>query len=209
MANMSQVEEEMLFYSQMPEAGGEIKRTTTRRRRKKKTKEAEGEGEGRKRRLSDAQVKFLEMNFGEERKLESGRKVHLAAEVGLDPKQVAVWFQNRRARWKNKQLEEEYLKLKNQQDASLLDKCHLQVQVLKLKQQLSEAEDEIKRLSACGNEGLIGGVGGGGEGGSPSSSSATNAYQPALGAEGGDGMIMDGYEYNAFGNYLMDWDYLL
>ena len=91
---------------------------------------ADGSGaESKKRRLNDEQMKFLEMNFGKERKLESGRKMHLAGELGLDPKQVAVWFQNRRARWKNKQLEEEYMKLKSELDATVVQKCHLEKEV--------------------------------------------------------------------------------
>ena len=79
-------------------------------------------------------MKFLEMNFGRERKLESGRKVYLATELGLDPKQVAVWFQNRRARWKNKQLEEEYVQLRSMHEAIVTEKCHLEAEVRSLLQ---------------------------------------------------------------------------
>lgn len=102
--------------------------TRTRRRRRKPKVDGAG-GEARKRRLTDAQVEFLEMSFGKERKLESGRKLHLAGELGLEPKQVAVWFQNRRARHKNKQLEGEYLKLKSSHDAIVVEKCHLENEV--------------------------------------------------------------------------------
>jgi len=101
---------------------------TRRRRRKARADERSG-AESKKRKLNDDQVKFLEMNFGNERKLESGRKMHLATELGLDPKQVAVWFQNRRARWKNKQQEEEYMKLKSEHDATVVQKCHLENEV--------------------------------------------------------------------------------
>ncbi|KAH6760135.1 hypothetical protein C2S52_009421 [Perilla frutescens var. hirtella] len=62
----------------------------------------------KKRRLSVDQVKALEKNFEVENKLEPERKVKLAQELGLQPRQVAVWFQNRRARWKTKQLERDY-----------------------------------------------------------------------------------------------------
>ncbi|CAN4126747.1 unnamed protein product [Withania somnifera] len=66
----------------------------------------------KKRRLSVEQVKALEKNFEVENKLEPERKVKLAQELGLQPRQVAVWFQNRRARWKTKQLERDYNVLK-------------------------------------------------------------------------------------------------
>ncbi|URE40410.1 transcription regulatory region sequence-specific DNA binding [Musa troglodytarum] len=130
----SPVEEKMLFSSslaselcsQMPQAS--VGETRTRRRRK-----AKGDGAGgdaKKKRLRGEQLKFLEMSFQDERKLESGRKVHLATELGLDPKQVAVWFQNRRARHKNKQVEEAYAKLKMAHDAVVFEKCHLEKEVV-------------------------------------------------------------------------------
>lgn len=75
------------------------------------------------------QVNLLEQNFGNEHKLESERKDRLAMELGLDPRQVAVWFQNRRARWKNKKLEEEYSNLKKSHEANLLEKCRLESEV--------------------------------------------------------------------------------
>lgn len=70
----------------------------------------------KKRRLSVDQVKALERNFEVENKLEPERKVKLAQELGLQPRQVAVWFQNRRARWKTKQLERDYGVLKSSFD---------------------------------------------------------------------------------------------
>ncbi|KAL5544383.1 hypothetical protein UlMin_008167 [Ulmus minor] len=63
---------------------------------------------GKKRRLTADQVLFLEKSFEVENKLEPERKVQLAKDLGLQPRQVAIWFQNRRARWKTKQLEKDY-----------------------------------------------------------------------------------------------------
>ncbi|KAL8485096.1 hypothetical protein ACS0TY_027408 [Phlomoides rotata] len=71
----------------------------------------------KKRRLSVDQVKALEKNFEVENKLEPERKVKLAQELGLQPRKVAVWFQNRRARWKTKQLERDYGLLKANHDS--------------------------------------------------------------------------------------------
>jgi homeobox-leucine zipper protein len=62
----------------------------------------------KKRRLTFEQVRSLERNFELENKLEPERKMQLSKELGLQPRQVAVWFQNRRARWKTKQLERDY-----------------------------------------------------------------------------------------------------
>lgn len=66
----------------------------------------------KKRRLTVEQVHLLEKSFEIENKLEPERKVQLAKDLGLQPRQVAIWFQNRRARWKTKQLEKEYDALK-------------------------------------------------------------------------------------------------
>lgn len=80
----------------------------------------------KKRRLSLNQVKALEKNFEVENKLEAERKIKLAEELGLQPRQVAIWFQNRRARWKTKQLEKDYVLLKANYDALKLDYNNLE-----------------------------------------------------------------------------------
>lgn len=61
-----------------------------------------------KRRFSDEQIKSLESMFESETKLEPRKKLQLARELGLQPRQVAIWFQNKRARWKSKQIEHDY-----------------------------------------------------------------------------------------------------
>ena len=71
-------------------------------------------GGEKKRRLNVEQVRTLEKNFELANKLEPERKIQLARALGLQPRQVAIWFQNRRARWKTKQLEKDYDVLKRQ-----------------------------------------------------------------------------------------------
>ncbi|XP_010251677.1 PREDICTED: homeobox-leucine zipper protein ATHB-12-like isoform X2 [Nelumbo nucifera] len=70
-----------------------------------------------KRRFSDEQIKSLETMFESETKLEPRKKLQLARELGLQPRQVAIWFQNKRARWKSKQLERDYSILTANYDA--------------------------------------------------------------------------------------------
>ncbi|CAN1307078.1 Homeobox-leucine zipper protein HAT14 [Linum perenne] len=70
-------------------------------------------GSGRKKlRLSKDQSAFLEESFKEHNTLNPKQKLALAKQLNLRPRQVEVWFQNRRARTKLKQTEVdcEYLK---------------------------------------------------------------------------------------------------
>ncbi|KAG6480077.1 homeobox-leucine zipper protein HOX21-like [Zingiber officinale] len=97
-------------------------------------------GEKKKKRLSIEQVRTLERSFELGNKLEPERKVQLAKALGLRPRQVAIWFQNRRARSKSKQLEKDYDVLKRQFEAmrtendSLLDRNKkLQAEILALR----------------------------------------------------------------------------
>ncbi|KFK41389.1 hypothetical protein AALP_AA2G124000 [Arabis alpina] len=86
----------------------------------------------KKRRLNMEQVKTLEKNFELGNKLEPERKMQLARALGLQPRQIAIWFQNRRARWKTKQLEKDYDTLKKQFDALKAENDLLQTHNQKL-----------------------------------------------------------------------------
>ena len=90
----------------------------------------------KKNRLSIEKVKALEKHFEEENKLQPERKVKIAEEVGLEPRQVAIWFQNRRARWRTKNLEKEYDHLRANYDALKLNYGSLQQQKCSLLQQV-------------------------------------------------------------------------
>ncbi|OMO55233.1 hypothetical protein COLO4_36115 [Corchorus olitorius] len=90
----------------------------------------------KKKRLNLEQVKALEKSFELGNKLEPERKLQLAKALGLQPRQIAIWFQNRRARWKTKQLEKDYEALKKQFDSLKADNDALQAQNKKLSAEL-------------------------------------------------------------------------
>lgn len=93
--------------------------------------------QSKKRRLTFDQVRSLEKNFEIENKLEPERKMQLANELGLQPRQVAVWFQNRRARWKTKQLERDY-------EVLTLDYNRLKSEFEAVLQEKQELQDEVR-----------------------------------------------------------------
>ncbi|KAK4362440.1 hypothetical protein RND71_017681 [Anisodus tanguticus] len=110
----------------------------------------------KKRRLTENQVQFLEKSFDEENKLEPERKVQLAKELGLQPRQIAIWFQNRRARWKTKQLEKDYEELRNRYDTLksnynnlLKEKENLTAEVFQLTDKLLAKEKGNGQLALC------------------------------------------------------------
>ncbi|XP_057512741.1 putative homeobox-leucine zipper protein ATHB-51 [Actinidia eriantha] len=128
-------------------------------------------GERLKKRLTRGQLESLESSFQEEIKLEPDRKMRLAREVGLAPRQVAVWFQNRRARWKAKQLELLYDALKREYDSVSREKLKLQEEVMTLKTMLKDQSkrnqvsteisgDETAESTSVGNQsaGRLGGT---------------------------------------------------
>ncbi|KAL6547136.1 hypothetical protein OROMI_022857 [Orobanche minor] len=86
----------------------------------------------KKKRLNTEQVKTLENNFELGNKLEPERKMQLARALGLRPRQIAIWFQNRRARWKTKQLEKDFHLLRKQFEAIKAenDALHLENRIL-------------------------------------------------------------------------------
>ncbi|GMP33529.1 hypothetical protein CsSME_00006811 [Camellia sinensis var. sinensis] len=133
----------------------------------------------KKRRLTPDQVQFLERNFEADNKLEPERKIQLAKDLGLQPRQVAIWFQNRRARWKTKHLEKDYEalqasynSLKADYDGLVKEKDKLKAKVLHLTDELltknqseaplqeltadSVSEDEVSKISiaACKQDDL-------------------------------------------------------
>ena len=80
----------------------------------------------RKRRFTEEQIQSLESMFhAHHAKLEPREKAEMARELGLQPRQVAIWFQNKRARWRSKQLEHDYALLR-----AKFDDLHARVESL-------------------------------------------------------------------------------
>ncbi|XP_038896275.1 homeobox-leucine zipper protein ATHB-6-like isoform X2 [Benincasa hispida] len=104
-----------------------------------------GSAPERKRLLKLDQVKALERHFEVENKLEPERKMRIAAELELEPRQVTIWFQNRRARWKTKQLEKDYGVLKLNYDALKLDYDVLEKENASLASKVKELREKVNR----------------------------------------------------------------
>ncbi|XP_062206137.1 homeobox-leucine zipper protein HOX8-like isoform X2 [Phragmites australis] len=97
----------------------------------------------KKRRLAADQVRALERSFEADNKLDPERKASIARDLSLHPRQVAVWFQNRRARWKTKQIERDFAALRARHDALRLecdalrcDKDALAVEIRELREKV-------------------------------------------------------------------------
>ncbi|XP_022735919.1 homeobox-leucine zipper protein HAT5-like [Durio zibethinus] len=97
----------------------------------------------KKRRLTVDQVQFLEKSFEVENKLEPERKIQLAKDLGLKPRQVAIWFQNRRARCKTKQLEKDYDTLQASYNSLKADYGNLLKEKDKLKEEVLQLTDKL------------------------------------------------------------------
>ncbi|KAL2533584.1 putative homeobox-leucine zipper protein ATHB-51 [Abeliophyllum distichum] len=100
----------------------------------------------KKKRLSSEQLESLENSFQVEIKLDPDRKMKLAKELGLQPRQIAVWFQNRRARWKAQQLERLYDELKQEFDDVSREKQKLLEEVVTLRAILKE---QVTKKQVC------------------------------------------------------------
>ncbi|CAN6995864.1 unnamed protein product [Brassica rapa subsp. trilocularis] len=107
--------------------------------------------ETKKKKMTNEQLKLLEISFQEEMKLDPDRKMKLSKELGLQPRQIAVWFQNRKARWKNKQLEHLYKSLRQEFDVICQEKKLLQEVLMQLKAMIRENGASNNKQQTWGN----------------------------------------------------------
>nr|XP_016452182.1 PREDICTED: homeobox-leucine zipper protein ATHB-52-like [Nicotiana tabacum] len=99
-----------------------------------------------KKRLNQEQVKRLEESFDSTKKLEPEQKIQLAKELGVPPRQIAIWYQNRRARWKNQSLELDYNALQHKLDTTLAEKRKIEKENERLRGELKKVNE---MLVAC------------------------------------------------------------
>ncbi|KAL9684143.1 hypothetical protein QQ045_021577 [Rhodiola kirilowii] len=109
-------------------------------------------GGDKKKRLKREQVRELERSFELGNKLDAERKQQLAKSLSLQPRQVAIWFQNRRARWKTKQLEKDYNSLKKQFASAMADNDNLQSQNKQLHREVNGFSRFKSTLEASANK---------------------------------------------------------
>ncbi|KAL2931683.1 Homeobox-leucine zipper protein ATHB-52 [Bienertia sinuspersici] len=103
-------------------------------------------------RLTEDQVRLLEASFKLERKLDTDRKFHLAQELGIPARQVAIWYQNKRARWKSQSLEMGYTTLQQKLDNALLENERLKQELAKVRQMLVDSTSSSTSY-VCDEEG--------------------------------------------------------
>ncbi|KAL3508710.1 hypothetical protein ACH5RR_028111 [Cinchona calisaya] len=96
-----------------------------------------------KKRLSQDQVRLLEANFSSNKKLEPERKLQLAKQLGVPTRQIAIWYQNKRARWKNQSLELDYSAIQLRLETALAEKRLLEKHVEQLQVELHKTRETL------------------------------------------------------------------
>ncbi|CAH9142077.1 unnamed protein product [Cuscuta epithymum] len=99
-----------------------------------------------KKRLNQDQVKLLESYFDSNKKLEPERKLELARDLGVPPRQIAIWYQNRRARWKSQSLELHNSALQVKLDSALAEMKTLETEMAKLREELKRRAEEMSLI---------------------------------------------------------------
>ncbi|XP_073030870.1 homeobox-leucine zipper protein ATHB-52-like [Primulina eburnea] len=94
-----------------------------------------------KKRLNQEQVGILETNFCFNNKLDPDRKHQLALELGVPPRQVSIWYQNKRAREKNQSLETDHRALQQRLENVLAENTSLRGEVERLRGELCKIQE--------------------------------------------------------------------
>ncbi|XP_050208447.1 homeobox-leucine zipper protein ATHB-52-like [Mercurialis annua] len=100
-----------------------------------------------KKRLAGDQLQILESNFNANQKLKAEHKLELASQLGVPPRQVAIWYQNKRARHKVETKEHEYKNIQHELGNVLAEKINLEKEVQMLKYELNKAREMLALAS--------------------------------------------------------------
>ncbi|KAF9679212.1 hypothetical protein SADUNF_Sadunf07G0116500 [Salix dunnii] len=97
----------------------------------------------RKKRLDSDQRRILEASFNANQKLKAEHKIKLARQIGLPPRQVEIWYQNRRAKNKNNAMEHDYKNVMLELGNVMAENIRLEKQVSMLKHELNSVQQMI------------------------------------------------------------------
>ncbi|XP_024377013.1 homeobox-leucine zipper protein HOX17 [Physcomitrium patens] len=114
------------------------------------------EGSSQKLRFTKAQLRVLEDTFERLQRPNAHQKSTLAMELGVQPRQVEVWFQNRRARGKAKRNESDCEVLRQRCQDLLVENHHLSylIQTERMgydSRQLSNEGGPLLQMALCNN----------------------------------------------------------
>lgn len=139
-----------------------------------------------KKRLTEEQVTILEKCFASNMKLEPEQKFHLANQLGVPPRQVAIWYQNKRARWKTQSLEMDHGVLQAKLENVMAEKKQLEKDVERLKSELKKAQEML----------LIGDVVKGGKNSNNNNNNNGSCceFSTSLEEGGSSGVVLDDHE---------------
>nr|GMC78880.1 homeobox-leucine zipper protein ATHB-52-like [Ipomoea batatas] len=102
-----------------------------------------------KKRLTQDQVRLLEGSFNVNNKLDADSKSQLARQLGLPPRQIAIWYQNKRARTKSQSLEVDHKALHERLDEVLSDNERLRREVERLREEVQKAQEMLQLATAA------------------------------------------------------------
>ncbi|KAJ4844446.1 hypothetical protein Tsubulata_041903 [Turnera subulata] len=94
------------------------------------------------------QLRLLETSFNTNQKLTTEVKFELARELGLPPRQVAIWYQNRRARRKANTMEDDHKKIQMDLGDVLAGNIRLDKEIGMLRNELNTAQQLLLPASS-------------------------------------------------------------